>query len=352
MFRLSSSQRIILGLVSLVVSVLLVAGLCGFIPNSDALTQQTRQSFCESTAVSFMTLASRIDSEQLQTTLETIHDRNTSVLSIGVRDRDGKIVVASGPHSALWSGIGGKSGRDEYSVPITANGERWGQLEVRFASTGNAEVLGFRLRPEIPLIGFVSTSLFFSFSVFLKKVLKQLNPSKVVPNRVREALNALSEGLLVLDNRQTIVLANESFATATGMPAESCAGLHVDNCQFASMPGVEMSELPWHTTARTERPLKGVLLTRSAAENQRIYSVSTVPIRDDKNVNRGVVASFEDVTALHNKQEELRGALSSLRTSTEEVRKQNRELEWLATRDALTGCLNRRSFFQIGRAHV
>lgn len=346
MFRLSSSQRIVLGLVSLVVSVLLMAGLCGFIPNSDALTQQSRQSFCESTAVSFMTLASRIDAQQLQATLETIHGRNSGVLSLGVRDRDGKIVVASGPHSKLWSSTGGNGGEDQYTVPITANGGKWGQLEVHFAPASNVRLLGVTLRPEIPLIAFVSTSLLFSFSVFLNKVLKQLNPSKVVPNRVREALNALSEGLLVLDHQQTIVLANESFASATGLSVENYAGQQVDNCGFQPTSTSESQELPWHTTARTERPVKGILLTRGEGEQQRTYSVSTVPIRDDKNVNRGVVASFEDVTALQNKQEELRGALTSLRTSTEEIRKQNRELEWLATRDALTGCLNRRSFFR------
>jgi diguanylate cyclase (GGDEF)-like protein len=59
-----------------------------------------------------------------------------------------------------------------------------------------------------------------------------------------------------------------------------------------------------------------------------------------------VVTSFEDVTELDRKQKELRDALSSLKQSSEEIRQQNRELEWLATRDALTGCVNRRSFFK------
>ena len=58
------------------------------------------------------------------------------------------------------------------------------------------------------------------------------------------------------------------------------------------------------------------------------------------------MASFEDVTELQRQQEELRDALSTLKSSTDEIRTQNRELEWLATRDTLTGCLNRRSFFR------
>jgi diguanylate cyclase (GGDEF)-like protein len=59
------------------------------------------------------------------------------------------------------------------------------------------------------------------------------------------------------------------------------------------------------------------------------------------------VASFEDVTELDRKQRELREALQSLEKTSDEVRQQNMELEWLATRDALTGCINRRSFFKM-----
>ena len=52
------------------------------------------------------------------------------------------------------------------------------------------------------------------------------------------------------------------------------------------------------------------------------------------------------MTELDRKQKELREALRSLKQTSDEVNQQNRELEWLATRDALTGCVNRRSFFK------
>jgi diguanylate cyclase (GGDEF)-like protein len=98
-------------------------------------------------------------------------------------------------------------------------------------------------------------------------------------------------------------------------------------------------------TAESSEPVNGALLAIGDGELERTFSVSTVPVRDEAGRSRGVVASFEDVTQLRRKQTELSNALTSLRASSEEIRIQNKELEWLATRDTLTGCLNRRSFF-------
>jgi diguanylate cyclase (GGDEF)-like protein len=58
------------------------------------------------------------------------------------------------------------------------------------------------------------------------------------------------------------------------------------------------------------------------------------------------LASFEDVTDLEEKRVELSQTLEKLSQSSEEIRRQNKELERLATRDPLTGCLNRRFFFE------
>ena len=345
--RLSSIHRIVLGLVSLTVSILLVAGLIGLVPNPEPLEQQARRSFCESTAVSFMALASRMDSEQLQKTLDRIRSRNTHVESIGIRKADGELVLQSGGHRSQWkSDQNSPSAAQETAVPISANGEHWGRVEVRWHPGVSLSILGIPIRPDLLLSVIVALMSFVVFSLYLGKVMRHINPSKVVPTRVRDALNALAEGLLVLDKNQSIVLANDSFATAAGLDATQLVGNKPDRLNFQIHGDSRTGEFPWQQTAKNARPVKGFLLTQGEGDEKRTYSVSTVPVTDDKNRNRGVVASFEDVTQLQRKQEELRSALSSLKTSTDEVRKQNRELEWLATRDTLTGCLNRRSFFR------
>ncbi|MEZ6126834.1 MAG: diguanylate cyclase [Planctomycetaceae bacterium] len=342
--RLSSIHRIAIGLVSITVSAVLTAGLIGLIPDPAVEERQARQSFCESTAVSVIALASRMEMSELKTTLDTIRNRNSQVESLGVRDASGKLMLQVGDHS-LWEPTRSIAAGLQNVVPIQANGNDWGQLEVRWKAPAALTLFGRTIRPELALTGFLAMTLMISFTLFLRRVLKQIDPGKVVPNRVRDALNSLAEGLLVLDPQQTIVLANESFSTATGIQPDALVGHRPDSFGFRMHSESHDEDFPWNVTARSSRPIKGVLLTCGEGDATRTYSVSTVPVKDDANRNRGVVASFEDVTQLQKKQEELRGALTSLRSSTEEIRKQNRELEWLATRDTLTGCLNRRSFF-------
>lgn len=347
MSRLSSTHRIVLGLVSLVVSVLLTAGMVGLIPNPELQTQQARSAFSEMTAISFMALAPRMESADLSQTLDAIRERNPDVLSLAIRRASGEVVLESGPHAAAWIPKNGTLSANENIVPISSDGP-WGQLEVRWAPTNGFTVLGVGIRSDIALTLFAVISLSIGFTLFLKKVLRQINPSKVVPNRVRDALNALSEGLLVLDCDNSIVLANDSFATATGRSADVLIGSKPSQFAFHVVDSngqTTTKKLPWESSTRKEKAVRGVLLAHGDGEEQRTYSVSTVPVKNDNNVTRGLVASFEDVTLLQKKQEELRFALTSLKTSTDEVRKQNHELEWLATRDTLTGCLNRRSFF-------
>ncbi|MEM9586640.1 MAG: diguanylate cyclase, partial [Planctomycetota bacterium] len=61
---------------------------------------------------------------------------------------------------------------------------------------------------------------------------------------------------------------------------------------------------------------------------------------------RGVLVTFRDETDVEQKQRQLLQTLSVLKSSENEIRRQNRELEILATQDSLTGCLNRRAFFE------
>ena len=83
-----------------------------------------------------------------------------------------------------------------------------------------------------------------------------------------------------------------------------------------------------------------------AGVGDKTFVVSASPICDESGRRRGAIASFEDVSRLEQKKIELSTALQSLRLTTEKVKEQNQVLERLATRDPLTSCFNRRSFFE------
>ena len=107
MRRVSSSMRIVLGLVSLTISALLVASLLGFIPNVGTAAQKNRSAFCEATAVSFMALAPRMNEEQIRETFNAIRERNPEVESLAARTDEGRaLLFSSGPHESLWQTTG------------------------------------------------------------------------------------------------------------------------------------------------------------------------------------------------------------------------------------------------------
>jgi PAS domain S-box-containing protein len=346
MFRLSSTHRIVLGLVALTVSALLVCGMLGLIPGIQQTESISRQGFCETTAVSFMALAPRMDQDSPEQTLEQLKERRSDVQSVGVRRADGEIVISSANHVDLWESTGDNPANEcEFIVPIRAENELWGRLEVHFQPSSGLSFLGISVRPDVAISIVMAFGLFGAFTMYLKRVLKHLSPDRVIPNRVRDALNALAEGLLVLDGQLNVVLANSSFSRHTEIESDRLVGRHPEQLGFRLASGNQGDEFPWKVTAESSEPVNGALLAIGDGELERTFSVSTVPVRDEAGRSRGVVASFEDVTQLRRKQTELSNALTSLRASSEEIRIQNKELEWLATRDTLTGCLNRRSFF-------
>ena len=58
---------------------------------------------------------------------------------------------------------------------------------------------------------------------------------------------------------------------------------------------------------------------------------------------RGVTTTFDDITSLERKHADLQRTLQRLKSRQAEIGRQNKKLQLLASRDGLTGCLNRRA---------
>ncbi|MEO2033736.1 MAG: PAS domain-containing protein [Planctomycetaceae bacterium] len=245
MFRLSSTHRIVLGLVALTVSALLVCGMLGLIPSIQQTESISRQGFCETTAVSFMALAPRMDQDSLEQTLEQLKERRSDVQSVGVRRADGEIVISSANHVDLWESTGDNPANEcEFIVPIRAENELWGRLEVHFQPYSGLSFLGISVRPDVAISIVMAFGLFGAFTMYLKRVLKHLSPDRVIPNRVRDALNALAEGLLVLDGQLNVVLANSSFSRHTEIESDRLVGRHPEQLGFRLASGNQGDEFP------------------------------------------------------------------------------------------------------------
>lgn len=356
---LSATNRITLSLVAMMLTTLLSAHLLGLIPNDREAVLRGRENLCESIAIQCSVYASRGDQEAIETCFRAIASRNPDIQSMGLRRTDGSLVLATENHDEYWSLAPSQAAANtRVEVPIYQGREQWGTAEVSFASPRPTSWVGQYVHPLLALCIFCVVGSAILFGYYLKQVLTLLDPTRVVPQRVRTALDTLSEGLILLDPQGRIVMANQSFAATVGNSVEQLVGKYA-----TSLPWTERKEIvpggrensvaagevsaPWVEVLADGQARQGSLLTIQAADSHnKTFSVSASPICDDAGRQRGAIASFEDVTRLEQKKNELASALQSLRLSSEKVREQNAILERLATRDPLTNCYNRRSFFE------
>jgi diguanylate cyclase (GGDEF)-like protein len=111
--------------------------------------------------------------------------------------------------------------------------------------------------------------------------------------------------------------------------------------------GSNCGQLPWFYLLEGQEPSANTSV-KLTAEMKKTYTftVNASPIFSAKEKIRGALITFNDVTEIEEKNEELQQTLGKLKKSQREIKRQNQELHVLATRDPLTGVLNRRSFFQ------
>jgi diguanylate cyclase (GGDEF)-like protein/PAS domain S-box-containing protein len=266
---------------------------------------------------------------------------------VGVRRSDGEIVVRSGDHDKHWVVTQeGKSTLTHIVVPVYSGKDRWGQVEMAFRSVEPHSALEWMRHPTVLLIMALSLGGFIFYYFYLRKVLQHLDPTSVIPDRVRMAFDTLAEGVLVLDTKGRINMANNAFRrlhpqAATGLIGQNVAAL---DWLKAGLP-TDPAEHPWNQAMETREPVLGAVIEIPQGSRSRKAVMNCSPIVDNIGRSRGCLATFDDVTELAEKNAALQKALNELESSREKIEEQNKELAIMAARDSLTGCLNRRAFF-------
>ncbi len=349
MIRVSPTTRISIGLVLVTMTVLLVADMIGLIPDRSENVLNARRQLCESLAVQWAVLAQEDHLDAVRATMKLVTDRNDDILSTAIRTLDGATLAEAGNHQAHWVGADPEvSTATHVRVPIFKGDTRWATVEIRFAEVGQTGILGLWAGPLVTLMAFVALAGSIGYLVFMRRSPRHLDSSSVVPSRVRSALDSLSEGVLLLDEQEQIILANTVFADKVARPASALLGSKASELNWTVPESPEQGlDLPWVQVLRDGKSRTGVALSISThADNVRTFMVNSVPIIDGNGKECGVLATFDDVTKLEEKNDQLQQMLSELEKSRDEVRRKNQELQLLATKDPLTGCLNRRSFFE------
>ena len=310
--KLSAKAHIAIGLAFLVVSVLLAASFFGLIPDQSAAARHSRIVIAETIAANAAEITSRGQIDWLAPTLRLVVKRNPEILSAALRTEQGERIVEVGQHSTNWTLRKNElSTDDQLQVPIFAGTDTWGQLELRFQPIAGSGLFGFLNHPLLRLIGFVFVCSLAGFYLYLRKVLQHLDPSGAVPDRVRSALDTLTEGLIVLDRKQTVVLANRAFAVFLGQDTAALVGVRATSLPWASPDGaaIDAEKLPWASTLRDGEPaVNRNLHLRGADGSLRTFQVNCAPVLSGDGKPAGVLVSLDDITEIEENSIELEKA--------------------------------------------
>ena len=345
--KLNPTFRIAIGLAALTTTIIFLASFLGLIPNPTTEKIESRRRLCESIATTFATRANQVDARRVLDFLKIVTERNPDVKSIGIRRADETHLLELGEHFENWTlDSSSESSADEIFIPVLDGEKTWGKVEVRFAPINPPGLMGALCHPEVLLAVFTGVCGLFVFYIYLRSVLQQLSPSKVIPSRVRLAFDALAEGVLVLDAKERIVLANKAFQEATEISMDKLMGRKASQLPFFSKDSTDPQNTvaPWLLAIKSGESIRGQVMEFQGNQEKPVFSVGCAPILDGKGANRGALASFENVTRLESQRAELEVLVDNLTDATQEITKQNHELERLATIDPLTNCFNRRSF--------
>jgi len=340
--------RIALGLTSVTCFILMLLDMAGMIPSETNSFSAKRVSVAEALVTQATLSATRTDMAGLRSLLEISTRRNDDVLSVALRDNRDRILMATRDHDRLWLGAPATgSSQSHMRMPIFNGGSPWATLEISFAPVA-PKVFWVMLwsKPSTRLTLAMFVLGFFANLLFMKRVLKHLDPSAVVPARVQTALDVMSDGVLLIDDKERIVLVNSSFCERLNRNSASLLGLPASRLDWQiDDRGASKAELPWleaidHGQAHNDVKIS---IVPEGLTEEIVFRVSGSPVLDGWGKAKGAIATFKDVTQLERQQKELEEALCALEKSRDEIRFQYEELEVLASTDVLTGIANRRT---------
>ena len=351
--RMGPASRVSLGLCSLMIAILLSMDfIFGLVPNREPLVRELRERIAEQVATQTAAAIGTGDPRAVHKTLQTLV-KDPQLISIAVRRAGQQVIAQAGPHAEHWvAPPPGKSDLDHVRMPLMLNDKHWGDIEINFQPHAPASVWGWLREPRIFLVLVLGLGGFALFTLYLRRVFHYLDPSAVIPDRVRMAFDGFTEGVMVVDASGRIVLANTALRRWVERADTNLSGQLIQNMPWLrkSLPP-DPRDYPWMRAMALNAAHKGEQLEFPQESGEIVKTVvNSAPISDARGKVRGCIVTFNDVTVLDRTNTQLRATMADLETTRAEIERQNEELRYLATRDPLTSCLNRRAFFEQAEA--
>jgi len=347
MINISPIVRIVLGMLLTLAGLLFLGGMSGLFSADGKVLEAERDTLTRLLASHYAEAVQRDARTDIEASLRQLIEQSPELLAVTLRRDDGELLANAGkPVVPRNSRAGSLAESSSYhQARMYHDGKPWGNAVVHFAPASGYGVNGFH---DDPLTATLALLLVFPLGGFLLVSgirYQRFASTTCVPYQVKTTLDALAEGVLLLDAQGRILLANTAFATSVDKMPGALLGRKVSDLRW-EFGRIHDDEFPWDTVLRLGEIQTGkqLYLVRPAG-GVRTFTVNAAPVKDGERY-RGVMVTFDDVTQLEEKNDQLEDMLGMLKKSRDEIRRQNRELQILATRDPLTNCLNRRSFFE------
>ena len=309
---ITTKIRLTIGLVGIMLMVFMGATLMQIVPENEQRDMNSRSEYCQAFAVSGSLMVQTKQEDALQTMIDQAVKRKSGLKSVGIRSTKGRLLFTTAEHEANWADqpeLGG--GGTHVDVPLYDRTQEWGHAEFVFKAIPweKESFLNAIFTPWGRLVAFMGASTFILFLIYLGNMLTQLNPSKTVPSRVRSALDNLTEGLLVLDTKSRIVLANQAFGGVVQEDIQSLVSLKPhEHFKWLDEKREPLEEFPWLEAAELgEQVVDKIMVLRLPIENaeegsepfeEKIFKVNCAPVVAESGKGNGILASFENVTEL------------------------------------------------------
>ena len=278
------------------------ATMMDMVPSTKNTELKGRSELCESIAITSALMLQKNRLLDLDVVFTQTVKRNPNITSIGLRNEAGRLVVDTNGHQERWQRAEAEPDpTSKANIGLFAGNRPWGDIEYTFVSRDESVWTSWLTDKWNRFTVFVCAGSGILYLIYLGYMLTMLNPSKTVPKRVRDALDNLAEGLLVIDTRGRVVLANPSFLESAGKKQHDLMGKKPAQVfDWTDSEGESVKELPWTISARTGRSIENfpLRLRDQKLDKERIFRVNCSPVLAETKKKHGVFISFEDVTEL------------------------------------------------------
>ena len=165
---------------------------------------------------------------------------------------------------------------------------------------------------------------------------------------MRTAFDSLSEGVVVIDKQDNIVLANSSFRVLHPEGAADLTGKKISDLDWlVSAVGSRADNWPWQRAMRGKTAVTGETITISRDGDAPVkLTVNSAPIMDERKEVRGCLITLDDLSLIEHMNQQLLDMVAQLEVAKSHIEERNRELKYMGDHDQLSGALTRRAFLE------